>query len=110
MIIMTPTQANGVRGLTVIGHAIAPKPFVASGAARPVCNGNFGLPEETLTDEHHLLRRIELAGLPTLPSGLIPEQDWLTITETSSQADKDLVSQSTYSSSWPVGELIIVNR
>jgi hypothetical protein len=110
MIILTPTQANGVRGLTVSGHALAPRPFVASGAARPVCNGNFGLPEECLADEYHLARRIEMAGLPTLPSAFIPEQDWIIITETSSQADIDLVLQSTYSTSWPEGELIIVNR
>lgn len=117
MIIMTPTQANGVRGLTVSGHALAPKPFVSSGAARPICNGNFGLPEETLADEYHLLRRIELAGLPTLPSGLIPAVDWLggkaLITDPDpvlTPAEQRVLVQSTYSSSWPEGELIIVNR
>lgn len=117
MIILTPTQANGVRGLTVSGHALAPKPFVTSGAARPVCNGNFGLPEECLADEYHLARRIEMAGLPTLPSGLIPPQDWLggkaLITDPDpilTPAEQTLLLESTYSESWPVGELIIVNR
>jgi hypothetical protein len=103
MYVLTPTQANGVRGLTVMGHAIAPKPFVASGSSRPaLLNNNFGLPEQVLVDEYHLAKRIELAGLPKINETLVPDSDWST--------DAALLAQCSYNSSWPVGELITVNR
>jgi hypothetical protein len=64
VIILTPLQAERVRGLTKEGHALAPV---------PLANGDFALPESVLTDPEHA----EFAAfLGTLPTGPVTGSDW----------------------------------
>jgi hypothetical protein len=71
MIILTEAQANNVRGLTISGHALAPRPFVLSGASLAALNGRFGLPEAVVDDAAHELHSAFLGSLPSLPDNLI---------------------------------------
>jgi len=106
--VLTPTEADAVRGLTVNGHAIAPRPFVASGASRPVMDGNFAVPEEVILDDYHLARRAAMIGLPTVPAAL--DTDWLTTDLTIPSRTLTFLQQCTFSPSWPVGQTIAVSR
>lgn len=64
MIILTKLQANLMRGLTMAGHALAP---------RPMANGKFALPESVLSDPAHARFRPILNALPKIPDSSIEE-------------------------------------
>lgn len=95
MIILTANQADQVRGLTVKGHALAP---------RPLANGTFALPVSVLTDPAHAKRWALLKTLPIVADGSIhkgtkaSDSDW--------SYDAALLARSSYSSDWKVGEAV----
>lgn len=107
MLILTSFDANQVRGLTVKGHALAP---------RPLADGTWALPEAVLNDVYHqskwayLLANADIkldstikAGTPTTPgdpSSPLTGSDW--------SQDKTLLAASTYNSTWPEGQVISV--
>lgn len=114
MIILTQAQADQIRGLTQKGHALAPKPFVASGASNPALNGMYGLPESVLTDPYHQKHWAFLSTLPKIADNFIHAgigggignspvtgSDW--------SQDKTLVQASTYQSNWPAGGTVSVD-
>ena len=65
MIILSRTDANQVRGLTLRGAALAPRPF-RSGSPNVNVAGKFGLPEAVLNDPAHNSHVAFLATLPTV--------------------------------------------
>lgn len=107
MLILTSAVADQVRGLTVKGHALAPK---------PLADGTWALPEAVLNDPFHASKRDFLianadirldstisAGTPSIPGtpdSPIVGSDW--------SQDATLLAASTYNSTWPEGQLITV--
>lgn len=107
MIILTASDANQVRGLTVPGHALAPSPLI---------DGTFALPEITLNDPYHVIHKAFLSTLdirldstirpgtltiPGDPNSPIINSDW--------SQDRTLLKACTYKSSWRAGELVTVD-
>lgn len=107
MLILTAANANQVRGLTVRGHALAP---------RPLADGTFALPEAVLNDPYHAVHRdylianadVRLDGnispgtpsLPNNPSSPLIGSDW--------SQDPIVIAANTFSSDWPIGAVVIV--
>ena len=90
MILLTPDQANHVRGLTVEGHALAPALLIT---------GNFSLPEEVLNDPYHAVHKAYL------------QANCLFVADIGAggyEQDPALTAPYTYSSDWPPGEIIVV--
>lgn len=56
MIILTPEQADQVRGTTAPGHALDPMALL---------DGSFALPEAVLSDPAHGVHHALLGSLPT---------------------------------------------
>lgn len=103
MIILNAAEADQVRGLTVLMHALAP---------RPLKDGTFALPEAVLSDPYHSVHRDFLSTLdirldssirtgtqldPNDPASPIINSDW--------SDDPETLAASTYQSDWAVGEL-----
>ncbi len=111
MIILTTTQADQVRGLTVPGHALAPRSFASS----TIFGGQFALPESCITDPAHSTFSAFLASLPRVADSLI-HPGTLSV---SSNPDSPLVNSDwmqstlqaafTYQSSWPVARRIQIS-
>lgn len=114
MIILTAAQANQVRGLTALGHALAPRPFVPSGASNAALNGKFGLPNACLVDEFHANRKPVLQACLFIADAQIHEgtpgpnpgdppvgSDW--------ETDPVITAKYAYNSSWPPGQIIVIN-
>lgn len=104
MIILTPAQANEVRGLTVRGHALVP---------RLLADGNFALPDAVLSDPYHAVRHAYLKDNGTIvpdesiekgSSGGIDSpivgSDW--------EQSATKIAKYAYSKDWPVGEKIVI--
>lgn len=107
MIILTPEQADQVRGLTAPGHAIAP---------RPLANGNFALPEACINDPAHAVHSTFLKTLPTVPDNSIregtrsdPFDPNAPIMDSDWSLDADLNAASSYDQSWPVAASVVVD-
>jgi hypothetical protein len=91
MIILTATQANQARCLTIKGHAVAPV---------PLADGTFALPESVLNDFAHARFKSFLQTLPTVRDNTIGDSDW------SQDATKRVANS--YKSTWKIGELVTV--
>jgi hypothetical protein len=103
MIILTKLQANLVRGLTILGHALVP---------RPMTDGKFALPESVLDDPVHARFRPLLNALPKVPDSSIKQgtradinsplvgSDW--------EQDPVVVQRFSFRQSWRSGETIEV--
>jgi hypothetical protein len=63
-IILTSSQADQVRGVSMPGHGLHPRPLV---------DGNFGLPVEVLEDPAHAMHHAMLSSLPVRE---VAEQEW----------------------------------
>lgn len=105
MIILTPAQADHVRGLTVKGHALAP---------RPLANGTFALPEAVLNDPAHAQHKAYLSALPKVedstiragtkgpnPNDPVTGSDW--------EQDQAKTMLASYKSEWPEATVIGVD-
>ncbi len=111
MLILTPDQANQVRGLTVAGHALAPALLT---------DGNFALPEAALDDPYHAVHAQFLRdNAMVVPDDAIgtppvapPDGEGaptpLIYYEVYYETDPNLTAPHTYSSDWPEGEIIVV--
>jgi hypothetical protein len=91
MIILQPTEADQVRGLTVRGHALAP---------RPLADGTFALPEAVLTDPYHAVRKAFLSTLDLRLDSTINPADW--------EQDPVKTAPNAYKSTWVAGQLVTV--
>lgn len=114
MLVMTWDVANGCRGLTVVGHALAPV---------PMADGTFILPEEVLSDEYHqkhwdfLIANCDIApddsfspGIPMNPDGpASPGGPSVPSIGSDYSQDPDLIAACTYDESWVEGELVYVD-
>lgn len=112
MIILTSTDADQVRGLTMKGHALAPRPMV---------DGNFALPETVLNDPAHQSKRAFLAtlnirldstiraGTPSVPSTPDSPRPDLPLINSDWSQDAALNAACSYKQSWPVAKLVAVN-
>jgi hypothetical protein len=108
MIILTPTQANRVRGLTTLGHALAPV---------PLANGNFVLPDTVLTDPAHARFKTFLSSLPrvadeTLRRGERQDPTDIHSPIINSDFEQDPVKRSAaaFKRDWVVGKLVTVDN
>jgi hypothetical protein len=102
VITMQSSQADQVRGLTVIGHALAPVPTLSN---------ILVLPFECASDPFHADRQALLQSFPhfTLASSNlqpVPSSDGFVTWPSSMQT---FVADCTYRSSWPVGQTIAVS-
>ena len=107
MIILTRTQANRVRGLSIEGHALAPAPLT---------NGTFALPESVLDDPAHARYRNVLNELPKVPDDSIRRGEPQDITDPTlplinSDYEQDPVrrQRNAYSAAWKAGEVVVVD-
>ena len=107
MIILTPAQADQVRGLTTPGHALAPK---------PLANSNFALPEACTTDPAHAKFSAFLQTLPIVKDNTInpgtltnPTDPFSPITGSDWSSDAVLNAASTYESQWPATKTVQIN-
>jgi hypothetical protein len=117
MIILTAAQANNVRGLTMSGHALAPKPFVLSGASAPGLNGRFALSEAVINDAAHAIHQQFLLSLPSLPDNIIhngtPPPDsppGTPLTDCDWEQDPTRCALYAYESTWLPGQIIVINE
>ena len=97
MIILTQAQANQVRGLTVLGHALAPRPI--SIAAAISLAGKYALPEACITDPYHAPFAALLATFPIVLDNAV------ILYET----DPIILANCAYSPTWQPGQLVPVN-
>jgi hypothetical protein len=104
MIILTNEQADQVRGLTTMGHALAPFPLT---------DGTFVLAEECASDPAHAKHAALLKGLPTRSvepgeylhsKGATDDGKPSTLTA----AEAKLLADCEYKSEWTAGQLIKV--
>jgi hypothetical protein len=107
MIILTADEANKVRGQTVPGAALAPT---------PLADGTFALPEAVLSSPAHQVHHTYLRGLPTVPDESIrpgepsdPNDPSSPIINSDYETDPAIVAKYMYESSWPPGELIVID-
>lgn len=98
MIALTEAQANLVRGLTVMGHALAPVPLV---------DGTFVLPENCATDAAHLVRRTSLQGRPTRA---VLTTEYLYNKAVPTAQEIALLAACEFKSTWLPGQLVTVTR
>jgi hypothetical protein len=106
MIILTPAQANRVRGLAIPGHALAPV---------PLADGTFALPESVLTDPVYAQFHAGLEALPrvldrSIRQGTRQNPDDIDSPIIDSDWEQDLVKRrrAAYSQTWRAGELVDV--
>lgn len=105
LIIMQSSQADLVRGLTVLGHALAPAPTLS---------GPFVLPFECSLDPFHVSKQATLQSFPHFAlasSNLWPVQESSNPIEPPAwpSSMKQLVLDCSYKSSWAVGQTIVVS-
>ncbi len=103
MILLLEADANSVRGLTVLGHALAPVPLK---------DGTFVLPMAVLDDPHHAARHALLASFdvmldPAPGSHMDPEDPFSPIVGGDYSQDPDVTIPSTYTEAWQPGVLQI---
>lgn len=107
MLILTPADADLVRGLTVPGHALAPK---------PLADGTLALPEACLNDPYHAARHAVLITLDIKPDSQIrpgtpstPGDPNSPVIGSDWEQNATKVAACTYQSSWKAGQLVAVN-
>ncbi len=105
LIVMQSSQADQVRGLTVLGHALAP--VYSEG-------GLWLLPRECAFDAFHSAREALLLSFPHFAlasSNLwpVPSSEGSSAGYTYPSSLQTIVATCTYKSSWPVGVTITVS-
>jgi len=106
MLILTPEEADQVRGLTSKGNALAPTPLL---------DGMFALPLQCAEDPgHSKFRRF----LRVLPKQEVAPEDFLASKRgdplqgkpaTATQAERDLLEACSYKSDWQEGVAVQVD-
>lgn len=86
LIVLTADDADNVRGLTILGHALAP---------RPLSDGRFALGKSVLTDPAHLEIRSFLTGLPLVD---VAENEW--------ETNPVQIDKHDFKHNWKVGEKV----
>lgn len=98
-VILTPVQANHVRGHTMPGHAIAPV---------LLADRTFGLPVSVIEDSYHGRYREYLLALPQVAE-LPPLLDLDTLTPIQRAFYDAHIDELYYNRTWPVGENVILD-
>lgn len=106
MIVLTPAQANRVRGLSVLGSALVPF---------PLANGNYVLPETVLTDPAHERLWPALNALPKVPDESVragvpqnPNDPLSPVINSDYEQDPVKRGRAAFRPDWKPGETVVI--